>query len=422
MKPAVPRSEATRDLASRQSGRPLHRDARSLVASLLGKALVVLLFLAVPTVVHAQDRVRQQQEELDRLRRERAELERRAQTLRGSVHALAEEVGNIDRQAEATAKVVRALDAQLASIVEEVDSANARVRAAESELVGKKTALQRRLTGIYKRGPMFDVAAMLSAQSFGSLIARYKYLHQLARHDRAMVRRVEKLRDEISVQQGVLVRLQQTLERNRADQAREQVRLAELERQRRVALTDTKKQAARTDARIRELRNDELRMSRLIADAMAAESRRRAGGSRAATSASSIRTSDVGRLDWPVEGAFLYDFGKAQKANNTMVRWNGLGISASAGTPVRAVAPGRVIEAARFGTYGLTVIVEHGGGDYSIYGSLGRVDVTKGSTVSKGQAVGTVGVSDPDLGPHLHFEIRHGGPAVDPKQWLRDRR
>jgi septal ring factor EnvC (AmiA/AmiB activator) len=307
--------------------------------------------------------------------------------------------------------------------VEEVDSANARVRAAEAELNGKKGALQRRLTEIYKRGPMYDVAAMLSAQSFGALIARYKYLHQLARHDRAMVRRVEKLRDEIAVQQGVLVRLERTLELNRADQAREQLRLAELERQRRAPLPDTNKQAARTAARIRELRNDEQRMSRLIADAMAAADRRRATtGSRAPATPSSIRTSDVGRLDWPVEGTFLYDFGKAQKANNTMVRWNGLGISAPAGTAVRAVASGRVIEAARFGTYGLTVIVEHGGGDYSIYGSLARIDVTKGSTVSKGQAVGTVGVSDPDLGPHLHFEIRHGGPAVDPKQWLRDRR
>jgi murein DD-endopeptidase MepM/ murein hydrolase activator NlpD len=76
----------------------------------------------------------------------------------------------------------------------------------------------------------------------------------------------------------------------------------------------------------------------------------------------------------------------------------------------------------RFGTYGLTVIIEHGGGDYSIYGSLDQAAVTKGATVAKGQTIGTVGVSDPELGPHLHFEIRHGGPAVDPKLWLRQRR
>ena len=70
-------------------------------------------------------------------------------------------------------------------------------------------------------------------------------------------------------------------------------------------------------------------------------------------------------------------------------------------------------------TYGNTVILEHGGGDYSVYGSLDRIDVRRGSRVIKGQAIGTVGVSDPALGPHLHFEIRRGGPAVDPAEWLR---
>ncbi len=145
-------------------------------------------------------------------------------------------------------------------------------------------------------------------------------------------------------------------------------------------------------------------------------------GSTGAPAASTLRTSDFGRLDWPVEGSFLYDFGREQRSNNTAVRWNGIGIKAAAGTPVHAVAAGKVLEVSRFGTYGLTVIVEHGGGDYSIYGSLARADVTKGAAVAEGQTLGTVGVSDPELGPHLHFEIRQGGPAVDPKIWLRERR
>ena len=135
-----------------------------------------------------------------------------------------------------------------------------------------------------------------------------------------------------------------------------------------------------------------------------------------------MRAAGAGRLDWPVEGSFLYDFGREQRANNTAVRWNGIGIKAPNGTPVRSVAAGKVLEVSRFGTYGLTVIVEHGGGDYSIYGSLGQTDVTKGATIAKGQTIGTVGISDPELGPHLHFEIRQGGPAVDPKIWLRQRR
>jgi septal ring factor EnvC (AmiA/AmiB activator) len=135
---------------------------------------------------------------------------------------------------------------------------------------------------------------------------------------------------------------------------------------------------------------------------------------------STIRTSDYGKLDWPVDGALVYTFGKSQTSTNTTIRWNGVGIRAVEGTPVRAVAPGRVVSVRQLGTYGLTVIIDHGGGDYSIYGSLRSAEVREQQTVAKGQAIGGVGRADPELPAHLHFEIRHGGPAVDPATWLRD--
>src|SRR5438034_949319 len=123
----------------------------------------------------------------------------------------------------------------------------------------------------------------------------------------------------------------------------------------------------------------------------------------------------------PVLGPLLYSFGRAVQPNNTAIRWNGVGIRAPSGTAVHTVAQGRVVSVRQLGTYGLTIIVEHGGGDYSIYGSLARADVREQQAVTKGQVLGGVGVSDPELPPHLHFEIRHGGPAVDPATWLRQR-
>jgi murein DD-endopeptidase MepM/ murein hydrolase activator NlpD len=116
-----------------------------------------------------------------------------------------------------------------------------------------------------------------------------------------------------------------------------------------------------------------------------------------------------------------------QTSSNTTIRWNGVGIRGSTNAPVRSVASGTVAEVEQLGTYGLTVIIDHGGGDYSIYGSLSRADVRKGQTVTKAQVIGGVGISDPDLPPHLHFEIRHAGqdgrPApVDPATWLRGQR
>lgn len=391
---------------------------------------VVLAALCPPPTARAQDqRIDDQREELERLRQERAELERRMGELRGTVHELNEEVANIDRQADATARLVRALDRQLTRIGAEVDSATVHLGATEAELERKRGTLKRRLRDIYKRGPMYEREALLAAQSFGDLVARYKYMHELARHDRVLVRRVEELRNAAARQRGLLVQLQGTVEETRRERAHEEERLRAIERQRSASLAAAQRTAALTEARLVQLRRDEAALGRIIATAVEAERRRAArvtATSRARGAAAPVdgamRASGAGKLDWPVDGTFLYDFGREQRSNNTAVRWNGIGIKAAAGTPVRAVAPGKVLEVSRFGTYGLTVIVEHGGGDYSIYGSLGQTHVAKGASVARGQAVGTVGVSDPELGPHLHFEIRHGGPAVDPKLWLRERR
>lgn len=383
-----------------------------------------------PSVLQAQTptdaRLRQQREQLDRLRAERAALEQRMTELRGSVHDLAEEVQMLDRQAENTSRLVNAFAEQLAAITVEVDSATRHVQRTEQELIVKRATLRRRVRDIYKRGPTHQVQAMLSARSFGELIARYKYLHELARHDRALLQHVEKLRNEVASQRDLLVRLQAQIATSRTEKQREEERLRLLEEQRIASLSEARRATARTELRLEQLRRDEARMSRVITNAIAADRRRSAAAPRARgtapVSSSSIRTSDLGQLDWPVAGTFVYDFGREKKANNTAVRWNGIGIAAASGTPVRAVAAGKVLEVARFGTYGQTVIVEHGGGDYSVYGSLGTAGVAKGATITKGQTIGTVGMSDPDLGPHLHFEIRKGGPAVDPKQWLRTHR
>lgn len=394
--------------------------------------LCLLVLLATPLAAQQSPSVRQKREELDRLRNERSTLERRMQDLQTSAHDLDEEMRNLDRQADVAERVVRTLDEQLTAINLEVEASNDSLQLAQSELLDRRGALQRRLVSIYKRGPLYTFEALLSAQSFGQLVARYKYLHQLARHDQYVVERVASLHEQVARQRDVLVRLRNTIEMNRQDKQVEEERLRALKRQRGQSLTATRRQAAQVDARLAQLKRDESRLGGIISAAIESERRRvaatrapAAGGAAvrsAPVSASSIRTSDMGQLDWPVQGTILYDFGRAQKANNTAIRWNGIGIAAALGTPVRAVAPGTVLEVARIGTYGLTVVVSHGGGDFSLYSSLASTMVAKGATVAKGQNVGTVGTTDPELPPHLHFEIRQNGPAVDPKGWLRARR
>lgn len=365
-------------------------------------------------------KLQSQRDELDRIRREREALERRADELRSTVHDLNEEVSNLDQRADATARIVKTLDEQLTTIGDEVTAASVDVTTAEGQLASKRTALRRRLVDIYKRGPMQTTEALLSAHSFGDLVARYKYLHLVALHDRALVHQVKQLRDRVAVERDRLVSLQQALEENRSDKEHEEEQLRALEHERSTTLAQTKRQQQQAEARLERLKRTEAQLTNAIAALEAERRRLEASRPRSARVASSIRTSDYGHLDWPVDGALVYTFGKAQTASNTTIRWNGVGIKANLGAPVHAVAGGKVVSVRQLGTYGLTVIIDHGGGDYSVYGSLSRAEVRERQTVAKGQVIGQVGVSDPDYPPHLHFEIRHGGPAVDPATWLRE--
>ncbi|MDQ8162287.1 MAG: peptidoglycan DD-metalloendopeptidase family protein [Gemmatimonadota bacterium] len=402
---------------------------RSLLTALLGWWCVPIAVRAQTgsggagsAAVSAEQRLRQQQDELDKLRRERSALEGKMADLQRSARTLADEVNNLEAQRQTTARLVNALDQQLETITVEVTRAGAGLVRAEGELENKRGALQRRMVEIYKRGILYDVEAMLSAQSFAGLVARYKYLHELALHDRSLVRRVEGLRDQIISQRLLLVRLQDEVTRNRSEKSREARRLADLESRRQRNLTVVQRTAAQTRERLTQLSRDEAKVAGVIASLETVRRRAEMSPNARPAAPSSIRTSDLGKLDWPVDGTILYRFGRVINPNNTTTRWNGIGIGASVGTAVRSIAAGEVVLADNVGTYGPTVIVQHGGGDYSVYGSLARIDVRKGQQIPKGQALGTVGATDPDLPPHLHFEIRPKGRSVDPLEWLRGQR
>ena len=385
---------------------------------------VVLLALmgALAAELSAQDpRVRQQRAELDRIRQERATLEKQMRELQSTVHNLDATVRNLDRRADATSRLVVGLDRQLMLISAEVIQANDNMARADAELARKRDILRRRVVDIYKRGPLYDVEVMLASQSFGELVARYKYLHLLALRDRAVVRQVEELRNTVAMERDRLVRLHETINDTRLERQREAEQLETLTAEQRQALARTRRIQQQTQARLARIRQTENQLANAIA-AFEAE-RRRAEAARPAARrrASSVRTSDYGKLDWPVDGPLVYTFGREVQPNNTAIKWNGVGIRAATGTVVKSVADGRVVSVRQLGTYGLTVIVEHGGGDYTIYGSLRTAAVKVGQTVAKGAKLGEVGVSDPELPPHLHFEVRQGGPAVDPATWLRRR-
>jgi murein DD-endopeptidase MepM/ murein hydrolase activator NlpD len=121
------------------------------------------------------------------------------------------------------------------------------------------------------------------------------------------------------------------------------------------------------------------------------------------------------RLAWPVAGLVGSPFGPRGDGFHP-----GIDIVASMGTPVRAAAAGKVRFAGwNAGGYGDLVIVKVGGGVSAMYAHLSEVDVRAGQVVAAGQQLGLIGMTGNATGPHLHFEVRIHGAAVDPLPALR---
>jgi murein DD-endopeptidase MepM/ murein hydrolase activator NlpD len=97
----------------------------------------------------------------------------------------------------------------------------------------------------------------------------------------------------------------------------------------------------------------------------------------------------------------------------------GLDFRASTGDPVRATANGKVVSSGWAGGYGRMVEVDHGNGLATRYGHMSEINVRVGDQIKIGQVIGAVGSTGRSTGPHLHYETRIDGEAVDPQKFLR---
>lgn len=96
----------------------------------------------------------------------------------------------------------------------------------------------------------------------------------------------------------------------------------------------------------------------------------------------------------------------------------GVDLAAPTGTPIYATADGLVSKAERFSSYGKFVSIEHGARIQTRYAHMSRIAVSDGARVKKGDLIGYVGSTGRSTGPHLHYEVRIDGEAVNPVPYM----
>jgi len=373
--------------------------------------LLDVVLLSAPLLAQRptlEQQMRDNQQRLENIRRERNQAQQDLERLRAQAHSLADELTNLEHQKETTNRIVNELDRQILQLGDAIDRITVDLVLAQDALDEKRAVAERRLVDIYKRGALYSYQVLLAAESFGDLLSRYKYLYLVSRQDRQLANEMNRLRDRIAQ------------ERRRTERADELQHFVDLTSQRQRSLRETRRNVERVQERLTATDAEERRVTNAIAGLERA--RREAEARGAVPTTGAITSGSLGSLDWPVTGRVVYDFGPAAGPDNTRITWHGIGIAAEEGTAVKAVAPGTVALVGPLGTYLTTVIVDHGGGFYTVYATLNDAAVVKGDRVIRGQVIGHVGGGSTEQGPHLHFEIRGPGQiALDPLNWLKPR-
>lgn len=386
----------------------------------------ILTTLALPAPASGQDpdltrEIQQSQRRLEQIREERSRLQRDLGDVQNRVRDAAAELGNLERRLSATRSALAEVEFQSDATTEQVTGATRDLVMSQEQLAMSKAILIRRLRDIYKMGPTHMTKVLLSAHSFTDVLNRYRYLQRIATFDQALVKRVRKLEAGLVQQNHVLRERMSVLGALFQDRLTEVAKLHSVEQAHQSAIRQYRAKEHTTSTRLEELDADASRMTTLI-DAL--EERRKDLETRRNAS---LSPEDAGSLEWPINGELIYEFGRDRRPNGTIIRWNGIGISAPTGTPVGAVKEGTVAYAGPFEGYGPTVMLSHGDGFYTLYLYLDEISVIEGREVTAGEVLGSVGGGDTPEGSHLEFQIRaplengSSPQAQDPLIWLRGR-
>jgi septal ring factor EnvC (AmiA/AmiB activator) len=348
----------------------------------------------------------------------RKEIER----LRTRAGRATENIALAQRQLNLTQRYVNRLKKDSDITEARVDSVENAIDRLNLQISVSSGRLDRRLRQIYRLGRSGTFELLTSAGSLNDAYKINKYLSLIAMSDKQLVEDIKSDRRELESALADLDLLKENNKKLLNEKESETLRLQKERRRHRQLLGQVNTQRKAHMASLKEKEEALQALENLIAElerkrraALEEARRRRAAVPRPASEFEELK----GKLPWPVEGRIASRFGiKRHPRFGTAIVNRGLDIAAPAGSQVLAVDRGTVVMAQWFLSFGMMVILDHGGGYYTIYSHLAEIFVSFGAQVQSGERIGTVGDTGSLEGPILHFEILQKQDPVDPQQWL----
>jgi len=373
--------------------------SKRLMLALSGALLVCACAVAVGSATgkSLQDRLSTTQDKLSHVKAHAGVLTTRISHESAQLDRLTAQVADLRARESVVA-------AQLAQKQAELEAAQAHLQHLKSRLREAVYILEQRLIAIYESNEPDLITVLLQSHGFDDLIARSQYMRTLQDQDNDIVARVRGLRNETQATVSTIRTARDEIAAHKQELETTRVQL----KQRTDELATARRKQHDTLAQVRkhqeDLEGDLSDISQKIAQQLAANT--------GALPAGPVRAGS-GMFIWPVNGPVVSGFG---------MRWGrmheGIDIAVPTGTPVRAAGAGTVSIAGEVSGYGNYTCINHGGALSTCYAHQEQILVSVGQQVAQAQVIGISDCTGHCLGPHVHFEVRVNGQAVDPLGYL----
>ena len=355
------------------------------------------------------------------------------------------ELREISRNLEQKESDLGKLDRDLRSVETNLGKTGHDINKAAEEANRKKLEMTHRLSSLYKAGDMGTLRMFFSSDSLPRMAENTRYMKSVVENDKKIFAEYNEKIEHLRKLKYSLERDANRKERIKVDIAQKKREIEQEKNKKTAYLGKVRNDRASYESSLRELSANAARLQTMMAR-LEAISRRKQLSSRHARKAAPAQqvqqqpgvkpkmqpveelppvadhgfASQRGRMSLPVHGQIVETFGKHKHPEfNSYTFSKGLSIAAPSGAEIRSIYDGTVIFADYFKGFGNMVIVDHGGGYFSLYAHASRILKRVGADVAKNDTVATVGDLDSSRGPMLYFEIRHQSRPLDPAGWVR---
>lgn len=367
---------------------------------------------------NAQDEKENMENSLSNIKNQKKDLEE-------AKNDLSDYVVELDGQLMTIQDKLSQLEVKIAEKEQEVSQIQQQLKEAEEKEADQYASMKQRIKFMYEKGDQTYISMIFNAGNFSEMINKAEYIEEISSYDRDMLIQYQETKMAITV-------LKTQLEQEQAALVASQEEVTQKEGEMSDLIDQKNQQIEEYDT---DINNKEKAIKEYEAEIAAQNATIAALENKIAQAEAEQRKKDLSGNDIPEEapsyggGAFCWpapsytrisdDYGyRIHPTLGVQQFHNGLDMAAPGGSPILAAADGTVIAASYSSTMGNYIMINHGGGLYTIYMHASALYVSTGQSVTRGQKIAAVGTTGRSTGNHLHFSVRLNGSYVNPRNYL----